>query len=257
MLSLKRWFILGAFAVAALEGSAMVSAAETGTIEGQIVLEGDVPTLAPKVKKGDPTAKDPSVCAADDVPDESLVVDPATKGVANVIIYLRKAPAGMPADLKASKVKEVVVDQKGCRYFPHITAVRTDQTVKCVSNDAVAHNVNIAPFVNPAQNFIIPANDQKGTNVTLKSPEALPVSVKCDIHNFMQSYWVVTDHPYVAVTDKEGKFKIEGLPAGEHSFTVWQESAGYINRKYTVNVKAGANKLDPVKVPVASFKLKK
>jgi hypothetical protein len=252
MLSLKRWLVVGAFAAAALQVPSHVFA-QTGSIEGQFILDGEAPTLPPKVKTGDPTAKDPATCAADDVPDESLVVDPATKGIANVIVYLRKKPANMPA-MQPPKEKELVVDQKGCRYFPHVLAVRTDQTVRCISSDPIAHNVNVAPFTNPAANFIIPGGDKTGSVVTLPKPESLPVNVKCDIHAWMTSWWVVTDHPYAAVTDKEGKFKIEGLPVGEHSFTVWQESSGYIERAYKVTVKAGAQTLPTVKVPVAKFK---
>lgn len=255
MLSLKRWLVLGFAAAAVVQSPAVVRAAETGTIEGQIVLEGEIPKLAPRVKKGDATARDAATCATDDVPNEKLVVDPETKGIANVFIYLKKAPANMPAELKVSKTKEVVLDQKGCRYLPHTLAVRTDQAVRCVSSDNVAHNVNVTPFVNEGKNFIVPGGDKVGTAVPLPKVEALPVKVNCDIHNWMTSYWVVTDHPYVAVTDAQGKFKIEGLPAGEHSFTVWQESAGYIDRKMVVNVKAGAQTLPVKKVPVASFKM--
>ncbi len=253
MLSLNRWLFLGLTA-AALQIPTVARGADVGTIEGQIVLDGEIPKLDAKVKKGDPTARDAATCAAEEVPDESLVVDPASKGIANVVIYLRKAPAGIPADLKASKEKELVVDQKGCRYFPHVLAVRTDQKVRCISSDPVAHNVNISPFTNNPKNFVIPGNDKEGTLVDMPKPENLPVNVKCDIHPWMQSYWVVTDHPYVAVTDGEGKFKIEGLPVGEHSFTVWQEKAGYIDRALKVNVKAGSQTLPVKKVPVASFK---
>jgi hypothetical protein len=81
----------------------------------------------------------------------------------------------------------------------------------------------------------------------------LPLKVTCDIHSWMNAYWVVTDHPYAAVSDADGKFKIENLPAGEHTFRVWHERQGYLNREYKVTVKAGANKLDPVKVPAAKL----
>jgi hypothetical protein len=81
----------------------------------------------------------------------------------------------------------------------------------------------------------------------------LPITVKCDIHNWMESRWIVTDHPYVAITDKEGKFKIENLPVGKHEFTVWQEKSGYIERKFPVDVKAGAQTLPAQKVPAAKF----
>ena len=50
---------------------------------------------------------------------------------------------------------------------------------------------------------------------------------------------MVTDHPYVGITDADGKFKIENLPVGEHSFRVWHERQGYLNRSYKVTVEAG------------------
>jgi hypothetical protein len=229
-------------------------AADYGTIEGQFILDGAVPSLPPEVTKGDPTAKDAAVCAAEDVPNELLVVDPTSKGIANIAIYLRKAPANVHPDLKASKEKEVKFNQKGCRFEPHMLIVRTDQTVKCVSEDGVAHNLRTSPFSNQAQNFTVPANDQKGTAVAMSKTENVPVKVQCDIHQFMDAFWVVTDNPYAAVTDKDGKFKIENLPVGTYEFTVWQEDAGYINRKFSVTVKAGDNQLPVEKVALSKFK---
>jgi len=255
MLKFHRGLFLGLAAAACVQIPAL-SLAQTGSIEGQIIFDGAAPVLPPKVAKGDPTAKDKEVCAVNEVPDESLVVDPTTKGIANVVVYLKKAPAGMPAALKVAKVKEAEFDQKGCRFFPHILAVRTDQTVKCLSNDAVAHNVNITPLINDSKNFIVPPNDKAGVDVKMPKAEGLPVNVKCDIHSWMQALWVVTDHPYVAVTDKEGKFKIEDLPVGEHSFTVWEEKSGYLERAYKVNVKAGLQTLPSLKVPAAKFEKK-
>jgi len=246
--------LCGALSAAATALMPAAGAAEYGNIEGQFVLDGEIPKLNPKVKKGDPTAKDPTVCAAADVPDEILVVDPATKGIANIAVYLRKAPADMPADLKASSAKEVEFDQKGCQFSPHMIIVRTDQSVRCVSSDAVAHNLRTSPLSNNGINFTVPASDKKGTAVAMPKPENLPVRVQCDIHQWMAGFWVVTDNPYAAVTDKEGKFKIEKLPVGKYEFVVWQEDAGYINRKYAVEVKAGDNKLAVEKVPLAKFK---
>jgi hypothetical protein len=237
--------------------SSAVHAVEWGTIEGQFVLEGEAPKLDPKVRKGDATAKDAAVCAGDDVPNEALVVDAETKGIANVIVYLRKAPADIHPDLKSSKEKSIEFDQKGCRYSPHVISVRTDQQVLCKSSDAVSHNVHTNPFTNEGKNFLVNASAKEGTPVAMPKVEALPVRVTCDIHPWMESYWVVQDHPYVAVSDAKGNFKIENLPVGTHKFTVWQESAGYVDRNFEVTVKAGENKLPVTKVPVAKFKLKK
>src|SRR5258708_15842572 len=90
---------------------------EFGTITGQFVLDGEIPRLKPRVEKGDLSVNDPAICAAADIPDESLVVDPATKGIANVFVYLPKAENVRP-QLKESNKKEVDFDQEGCRFIP-------------------------------------------------------------------------------------------------------------------------------------------
>lgn len=233
-------------------------AAEFGSIEGQFVIDGAAPKLADLVKKGDAAAKDAAVCAAEGVPDDSLHVNAENGGVADVFIYLRKAPKDVDPSLKASKEKEVVFDNKGCRYVPHAAIVRTDQSVRFTSSDAVAHNIHTYTLGNPQQNFILQANDKTGTAIAMKASETLPMPVKCDIHPWMRATMLVVDHPYAAVTDKDGKFKIEGLPAGEHSFRVWHENPGYVEREWKVNVVAGKTTTVPtVKVPAMKLSTKK
>jgi hypothetical protein len=66
---------------------------------------------------------------------------------------------------------------------------------------------------------------------------------------------VITDHPYVAITDNLGSFRIEGLPAGEHAFTVWHEQVGWIDRKWTIEVRSKeSRRLPAVQVPLSKFR---
>ncbi len=233
-----------------------VQAADWGSVTGQFVLDGEIPKIEPWVKKGDANAKDAAVCAANGVPNGAMVFNADNKGIANVIVYMRRAKTVHP-DLMSSKEKVVEFDQKGCDFLPHMMIVRTDQTIVCKSSDAVAHNVHATPFANSAVNFIVQPNDQTGVEVKLPlaEPVAPYVEVKCDIHPWMKAWWVVVDHPYAAVTDKDGKFTIENLPAGETEFRVWHEKVGFINKKWIVDVKAGkTTTLETVPVPVDSFK---
>lgn len=245
------------FAVACA-ASAPTWAQEFGAIEGQFVIDGPPVRLDDLVKKGDAAAKDAAVCAAEGVPDDSLRVKPSSNGVADVFVYLRKAPAMVDPSLKASKEPEVVFDNKGCRYVPHAAVIRTDQKVRFTSSDAVAHNIHTYTLGNPQQNFILQANDKTGTSIAMKAGETLPMPVKCDIHPWMRATMLVVDHPYAAVTDADGKFKIEGLPAGEHSFRVWHENPGYVEREWKVTVVGGkTTTVPPVKIPSAKLTTKK
>ena len=186
-----------------------------GSVTGQFVLEGDVPATMLLVRKGDTTVKDDAICAAADIPNEALVVDPATKGIANVFVYLEKAPSSLPAKLKTSTEKSVVFDQKGCRFVPHALVVRNDQFVNVKSDDDCAHNTHTFPIRTGGINFALLPKSRDGINVPQKVTEKLPFEVKCDIHSWMKAYWLVLDHPYAAVTDAQGKFTIKDLPPGE------------------------------------------
>jgi hypothetical protein len=202
-----------------------------GSFSGQFVLDGIIPEPKILVKKNQ-NVKNPNVCAVANLLDESLVVDKKTKGIKNIFIYIRKVDKIHPALKVTPKNKlEIVFDQQACQFSPHAMFVRTDQTVLVKSNDACSHNTHTYPLKNQAENFIIPNINRAG--VPLKHPvaEILPIKVSCDIHPWMKAWWLILDHPYAAVTSKDGKFKIENLPEGQYDFIVWHEQTGYIGSK--------------------------
>ena len=222
--------------------------AQWGTLKGQILLDGDIPKIEPLVKQGNAAAKDAAVCAAQEVPDEKLVVNPESKGIANVVIYLAKKPAKIAPTVEKSAAPQVTFDQKGCRFMPHVLLVRTDQTVLVLSDDEAAHNTHTFPIKNRQDNFVVAPKDRTGVTVKpLTLSEKLPSKVSCDIHPWMVAYWVILDHPYAAISDENGNFEIKDLPVGTHEFNVWQESAGYLDKMYTVNIKDGNNQEKPLK----------
>lgn len=227
--------------------------ADGGTVTGKIVLDGDAPVLAPFVKAGDQNIKDKEVCGAADVPDESLLVG-EDKGIANVFVYLRRAPKGY----KATEVKEpVVLDQKNCVFIPHAALIRVGQTVLVKSSDSAQHNVHTFPGRNDPTNLLINPNESKGVALKYAKTESDPLEVKCDIHGWMKSYHLVLDHPFMAVTDKDGNFRIEGLPPGSHEFRVWHERGQLLEKELKVDVKAGEEKTVNLKYAVAKFPAKK
>lgn len=196
-----------------------------GNLLGTVTFEGAPKELPPIINAGDSSVKDAAICAAAAVPDESLVVDPASKGIANVVIFLEKRPGTVKPELAKPPTDPVLFDQKGCRFMPHVLAVQVGQPLLVVSGDAIPHNTHTNPKRNDSFNKVIGADDRKGVPCDYKKSEPSPLSVVCDYHPWMKAYHFPVDHPYVAVTDKDGKFKIEGLPAGKHSFNVWHERA--------------------------------
>lgn len=200
-----------------------------GTLTGRITLAGDIPQLPPLVEQGNKEVKDAEHCAMDDVPNERLVVDPDTKGIRDVFVYLRRKPDQIHPELEEPDQKEVDFDQKDCRFLNHAMAVRLDQTLLLKNSDPIAHNTNIIGRQAGAKNALLAPNAEPDPFSFARSLP-LPAPVECNIHSWMKAWILPLDHPYVAVTNEKGEFTIENLPAGiELEFRVWQEVAGYVN----------------------------
>lgn len=222
-------------------GSATV--AGYGNLFGTVTFEGTAPEIKFLHRKGDGAVKDSAICAADDTPDESIQVNATNRGLANVVVYLDKAPAGIKPELAAAPIEPVIFDQKGCRFLPHIVAVRVGQPIHILSDDGIPHNTHTFPERNPGFNQGISPNERKGVPLAYVKPEQKPLKVTCDYHAWMTAYHFPVDHPYFAVTDIDGKFRIAGLPAGRHVLKIWHEKAGggFLDRKITVEIEADAD----------------
>jgi hypothetical protein len=221
-----------------------------GDLTGDVLFDGDAPEAVLLVKKGD-GVKDADVCSAEDVPNESLEVNPQSKGIKNVFVYLEKAPAGAKIEEPAG---EVIFDQKVCRFLPHCLLMRTKQTVLVLSGDSVAHNTHTSPTRNSQFNSTISPNERKGVALVYGKAETKPVGVVCDYHSWMKAYHLPLDHPFAAITDENGKFEIKGIPAGTHQFRVWHERGEFLERALKVTVKADSN--EPLSIKVAASKFK-
>lgn len=216
----------GIFCLGAIQSA---PAQELGTITGTFVLDGKIPELPPRVEESDTSVKDSAICAANPVPNLSLVVDPKTKGIKNVFIWIDDFdPENIPEKLAKPKDSTVVVDQKGCMFKPHAIVARTGQTLVMLNADPVAHNIHISAIRGDSINYLIAANDRKGVKEKLTEGDILPVPVKCDIHPWMRANFLVLEHPYATTSNTQGTFKITGIPPGEYELKIWHESGGYL-----------------------------
>ena len=240
----------------ALAGLAIVAntaAAQTGSVKGSFIYKGEPPTLEPLIIN-----KDQQACGK--AQPQKLLVDPATKGVANIFIWIARVnEKDIPSELKKPKEAEVVIDQKDCVFLPHCLIARAGQTLKMLNGDPVAHNVRATMLRNGAFNYTVAPNDREGVESELKRGEILPQPVVCDIHPWMQAHVLVVDHPYAAVSNEKGEFTIEGLPPGKYDFKLWHETSGYVKHDdvENVEVKAGApTDLGKLEIPPTELPLK-
>jgi hypothetical protein len=233
---------------------------EWGTLTGRIVYVG----TPPKAKNIEPT-KDVEVCGKHAIPDENLIVS-SDGGIKDAVVMLRTKNVPVAPSYADFGKEALVLDNKNCRFEPHVAVVLTKQPVALKNSDPIGHNSKFEPFSNPPINPILPVGGDP-IDYKFTTDEALPVNVTCNIHPWMHAYLVVRSDPYAAVTDADGKFTIKDLPAGKDlEFGLWQENSGYLknatfkggkadNRgRFKFKLKPGENDLGDIKVPSSVFK---
>jgi len=198
-----------------------VAAAGTGwaTLKGRFVFDGTPPEMQPYNAN-----KDQATCTINGKAplQETLLVDSATKGIANVAIYVRKVSRVHESAALLDGGGSIVFDQKECVFLTHVFPMTLGQTMAIKNSDDVGHNTNIEG--KNGFNQTIPAGET--IDFTPQKEEAVPVGVRCSIHPWMSAYFLPRSNGYVAITAPDGSFEIPNVPAGEVlEFQVWHESA--------------------------------
>ncbi len=221
-----------------------VESKDTATIKGKVTFDGTPPT--PKSLKDVMAAHaDHDMCLAGDTNDPLWMVG-ADKGVANVVVWV-KAPEGKYLATPAAKQaqgKKVTMDQPNCAFEPHVVAFdpsfydpaskkqkKTGEILEVLNSSPKPHNTTWTgdKLINSGDNKAIPS---KGTYLIEAVPSKADaagkedlINISCDIHKWMTGKAAVFDHPYYAVTDKNGNFEIKDVPAGsELVLCFWHES---------------------------------
>lgn len=210
------------FAVAALLASLQLVSA--GDIVGKITLKGtppperDIP-MDPACGKIHPTKK------------TRFYVVGEGNGLADTLIYVKEGLSGKEFPVPE---KPALLDQIGCEYVPYVAAVQAGQKILVRNSDPVLHNVHPTPAVagNKESNL---AQLPKGKDLVFSfDKEELFLRFKCDVHPWMFSYVTVLNHPFAAVSDENGNFKITGLPAGKYTIEARHRKGGTETMEVTV-----------------------
>lgn len=215
-----------ALLVCATAASAALQLASAAEISGKVSLKGTPP---PEV-----TIQFDAICGKlhdQPVTTRHYVVAP-DGGLANVFVYLKEVPGGKtytPPDKKPE------LDQINCLYEPYVLGVMCNQKFIIKNSDALMHNVHATPKVAGNKEFNV-GQPVQGMTIEKSFPNReVLVRFKCDVHPWMFAYMGVMDHPYYAVTDKDGKFKLPGdLPAGKYTVVAYHLKAGEVSQEITV-----------------------
>lgn len=196
-----------------------------GTIQGKVSFTG----APPSPKKVIPT-KDKEVCGG--IRERQLILLGPDKGVEGAFVYLKQVDKGKAWE----KAKTPVIDNKECRFVPHVQVIRQGE-LAIHNSDPVLHNTHGFFGKRTAFNVALPIQNQ---TVTKDVKSSGIMRVECDAHGWMLSWIYVADNPYYALTGKDGAFAIKDVPPGKYTLVVWQEHTGELERPVEVKAKESA-----------------
>jgi hypothetical protein len=214
---------------AATPAGMKVDIATAGSVKGVASVDGAVPANQAIKMNADPVCmkenKDPQF-------QETYEVGADGKSLGNVFVYVKDGLGNYVFD---TPTKPATIDQKECRYHPHVFGMMVNQPLEIINSDPTLHNIHAMPKNNQEFNNGQPIQGMKMTH-TFTAPEVM-VPFKCDVHGWMNAYVGVVANPYFAVTDKDGKFELKDLPAGTYTIEAWHEKLGTQTASVTLGAK--------------------
>lgn len=200
----------------------IVDPATAGSIIGVVSFNGPAPAPGMLDMSQDPA------CPSGRQTSETVMVKDGR--LANVFVYVKD---GLPAGSFPVPAAPAVIDQKGCRYVPHVMGIMAGQTLQILNGDNAQHNVHPMPRQNSPWNESQAPHGQPIVK-TFQTPEIM-MAIQCNQHPWMKMYLSVMRHPYFAVSGEDGAFSIPGLPPGEYMVAAVHEKLG----EQTFKVKVG------------------
>jgi plastocyanin len=175
-------------------------AAANGTIRGRVELRRTAPAVVRR----------PTVAALG-APAERDALDRSRS-----VVYLETAPRGA---FEQTEPGRAVMDQRNETFVPHLLAITVGTTVDFPNSDHFYHNVfslsKVARF--DLGRYAV------GHSKSIRFDRPGIVRVFCDIHGHMNAFILVFSHPFFAITDLDGRYRIDNVPPGTYNVIAWNE----------------------------------
>lgn len=196
-------------------------ASQMAVLRGKIKFSGQTP---PPTQIN--TAPEPA-CRGQVLFSESVQL--SNQGLENVMVYV-SSPMGTSAPSQIA----AVLEQKNCRFEPHVLTVQAGQPVIFKNSDPTLQNVHAFTEINTPFNIGMPMPSQSVH--VFDKPEQFPIH--CDVHRWETAFIGVFAHPYHTVSRSGGLYELR-LPAGTYEISAWHEKLGV--SKQSISVTSGQN----------------
>ena len=212
-----------------------VAVPDGGTISGKVTFKGSAPEPQKIL-----ITKDEGVCGKGDRVLKEVNVS-GEGALGGVVVYLDKIKSG-----KAWKKPSggYLIDQKKCRFHPHLQVIKKGAKVTVLNSDTVTHNIHTYSLIPTRRRTLKKTlfnvrQTTRGHRFTtkVKPRRGRGVKINCDIHNFMLAWMFVLDHPYYAIVGEDGSFTIKDIPQGNYSLKAWHPTLG--TKKSKVKLSSG------------------
>ena len=140
---------------------------------------------------------------------------------------------------------EVELKQIGCRYVPHVLAVKAGVPFKIINTDPTLHNIRAKVYDGPGQppgadvfNF---GQSYQGQTDEQQFETPGTYTMQCDVHPWMQAWVMALSSFCFAVTDTAGSFHLQDsgkLADGTYKIDAWHPRFAQTLEE-TVQVKNG------------------
>ena len=199
-----------------------------GGIKGTVHFKGTAPARIKIDMSMDPAC---AMSAADNLTEQYIV---SGDKLANVYVYIK---SGIAPSMETASATPAVLDQKGCRYTPHVIALQQGGTVVFKNSDPTMHNIHITPPTESGAIDISQGPMGQPQTQQFNSPQVM-LPVRCNNHPWMNAFINVAPSPYFAVTGADGSFTITGLPPGTYTLAAVHEKLGEQDVQVTVPAKS-------------------
>lgn len=150
-------------------------------------------------------------------------------GVANTVVFLKDVSSGKRMNLPEARQ---FLNQKQCRYEPHILLVGKDSDLHMKSSDPVLHTVHMDGAA--TYNLPFPFTNQA---ISRSMSTSGLVNLRCNGgHVWINAEIIVAPNPCYAVTDESDKFEITEVPLGDYEIVAWHEGWTMIREESAFDV---------------------